>query len=270
MDRTQKCKVYDITGNIDPMRVSIEKVCNEKVGLSAGDKKVGVSPNCLLESGWFFGQAQKGQNSVLPNKMILGNPAESVPLELTPDEQLTTPVGFAINLTKKIMVCLSIRGAASPLEIVECLSAGCGVIPRERPKHFLEKMIESAKRTKSARFQFEPSDRPGFLLDNGIGAMGARADVSKLVVTWEIKKFKEDEYVDLSADVEGASRRMQDFKGQFLECEIIAVDSEGHEVNFDLFEKMLHFQGIVSFEGRHIEFPPTVSFLREAIRALNL
>jgi hypothetical protein len=256
---------------IDAVGGAIEKLQAGRMGLTAGDKKVGISPISLVESGWFYGQAQKGQNSVLPNKMVTSNPSESVPLELTPEEQLTTPVGFAINVRKKIMICLSIKGAASPQEIVECLSGGSGMaVPRERPRHYLEKLIACSKRTRSASFHFEPSDRPQFLIKNGISAMGARASVNKLLVTWEVKKFKDDEYTDLSADVEGASHGMQDLNGQFTECEIIAVDSDGTEVNFDLFEQFLHYQGTVSFEGRHIEFTPTVAFLREAIRSLEL
>jgi hypothetical protein len=269
------CILFELNGDLSLVPKIIEEISNgnpPKDNTDAQSPGLGIKNDHHSENGWFFATGIKAQDNILPHTISGGNPTQSTPLNLTDEEFLATPVTFALNIEKKLLITVSSPNGITATQIMKLMSKGRGHASRKELKRrsasFLQQLAQKAK---TVTFKYLPNDKIGYLAKNGIAGIGQDVEVSTLEVCWKLKKHSKKEYADMSKEVLEAHNVIRnDLSGAYHECKLTAINSAGEEETIDLFDQFISYKGVITTTGRDITFQKFVDLLKEAIRSMPL
>lgn len=270
----RKCIVFELKGDLSSIPIVLEEIRNgnppkDTDPLSPG---LGIKNEHQTHSGWFFSTGIKGQDNVLPHTTSSRNPTQSTPLHLSDEQFLATPVAFALNHEKKLLIVVSSTGGITPQQIIKLLSKNKAHAERKESKKLpISRLLGLAEKAKKASFKYVPNDRIAYLRETGLSGIGQEADVSSLVVSWKLTKQSKKDYADMRKEVQEAEQQIRsDLSGIYQECKLTAINSDGEEETVDLFDHFMSYSGNISATGRDISFLKFVDFLQASIRSMPL
>jgi hypothetical protein len=278
------CKVYELTGKVAAIAEIIEGIKKgnppmSSTGMSPSGESsqnntpgYGISGEYETHGQWFFSMGNRIQNGFLPHTTIGSKPTQSAPLDLPDEKYLVTPIAFAVNLEKELLIVVTKPGGITPEQIIKLLSNN--KVKADRKLQLLPSKQERdklLKRTKSLYLRYKFHDPHTGVKIFGLTGQQENVRAGLFEVTCEFKPLMSSAYADMSGMTpDPGVINLEAHDGEYTQCEVTVIDDEGEERTFDLFNQFMSCSGEILAIGRDISFKHYVDFLNSAIRALRL